>query len=65
MIFKREPAVIIGIIAAFIGGGFVALGSAGYLDASTVATISAALAFGLPIVQGIVTRFFVSPATGA
>ena len=62
-ILKREPAVVIGVVVAFLIGGFNALGDQGILDPATVASIAGILLFGLPIIQGIVTRFFVSPAT--
>lgn len=64
---KREPAVVIGILFAAVLAAVQSLAGNGVLEADVVATIQRALdpssGWALPIVAGIVTRFFVSPAS--
>jgi hypothetical protein len=64
---KREPAVVIGIVAAVILAVVQSLNGSGVLGADAADTISKALdpttGWAIPIVLGIVTRFFVSPAS--
>lgn len=63
---KNEPAVVIGIIAACILAVIQTLGGRGVLAEDLVETIGRALnpdtGWAIPILVGIVTRFFVSPA---
>jgi hypothetical protein len=66
---KREPAVVIGIVAAVILAVVQSLNGSGVLGSDAADTISKALdpttGWAIPIVLGIVTRFFVSPASKA
>lgn len=69
-LFKREPAIIIGIVAAAVLAVVQSLGGNGVIGESVQATITAAIdptsGWALPILLGIVTRFFVfSPAKAA
>ena len=63
---KREPAVVIGIIAAATLAAVQSLAGNGVIEADLAATVGRALdpqtGWALPIVVGIITRFFVSPA---
>lgn len=63
---KREPAVVIGVLFAAVLAAVQSLAGDGVLEPDIVATIQRALdpssGWALPIVAGIVTRFFVSPA---
>lgn len=64
---KREPAVVIGIIAAAVLAGFQYAAGVGIIGTDLVDTIGKALdpttGWAIPIIVGIITRFFVSPAT--
>lgn len=64
---KREPAVVIGILAAVALAVVQTLAGEGVIGADIADTIGKALdpttGWALPIVVGIITRFFVSPAT--
>lgn len=70
-LLDREPAVIIGIIAAAVLAVVQSLAGNGVIGADVVASITAALdpsqgGWALPIILGIVTRFFVfSPKRAA
>lgn len=63
---KREPAVIIGIIAAVVVAIARTLAGEGVLGSDVADTVAKALdptaGWALPILIGFVTRFFVSPA---
>lgn len=63
---KREPAVVIGILFAAVLAAIQSLAGNGVITADLASTIGRALdpqsGWALPIVAGIVTRFFVSPA---
>lgn len=63
---KNEPAVVIGIIAAAILAGFQAAAGENLLSGDVLAWVQNALnpagGWAIPIVVGIITRFFVSPA---
>jgi len=63
---KREPAVVIGIIAAAVLATLQSLAGNGVLGQDLVDTIGRALdpttGWAIPIIVGLVTRFFVSPA---
>lgn len=63
---KREPAVIIGIVAAVLLAVVQSLAGQGVIGTDISDTIGKALdptsGWAIPIVLGIVTRFFVSPA---
>lgn len=66
-ILKREPAVIIGVAAAVILAVFQTLAGEGVIGTDIADTVTKALdpttGWALPIILGIVTRFFVfSPA---
>jgi hypothetical protein len=65
--FKREPAVVIGVLAAAVLAAVQSLAGNGILSGSVVDWLTNALdpshGWALPIVVGIITRFFVSPAT--
>ena len=66
-LLKREPAVIIGVIAAAVLAAISSLTGSGVIREDIAATITAAIdptsGWALPIILGIVTRFFVfSPA---
>jgi hypothetical protein len=64
---RREPAVVIGIIAAALLAALSSLSGNGVIDPDAMTTIQRALSpdggWAIPIIIGIVTRFFVSPAT--
>lgn len=65
---KREPAVVIGIIAAAILAVLQSLAGNGVIGQDVVDTIGSAIdptkaGWAIPILVGLVTRFFVSPAT--
>ena len=68
---SREPAVIIGIIAACLWAVVQTLSGQGVIGADVAATIGLAIdpaqgGWLIPLVVGIVTRFFVyAPATFA
>lgn len=69
-ILKREPAVIIGIVAACVLAVVSTLQGEGIIRDDIAATIGQALdpttGWALPIIIGIITRFFVfSPAKAA
>lgn len=63
---KREPAVVIGIIAAAVLATVQSLAGNGVIEADLAATVGRALdpqtGWAIPIVVGIITRYFVSPA---
>jgi hypothetical protein len=63
---RREPAVVIGILFAAILAAVQSLAGNGVVEPDIVATVQRALdpssGWALPIVAGVVTRFFVSPA---
>ena len=66
-ILNREPAVIIGVVAACVLAVFQTLTAEGIVGADVADTVVKALdpttGWALPIIIGIVTRFFVfSPA---
>ena len=65
---KREPAVVIGIIAACLLAVVQVLGGEGIIGQDLADTIGKALdpttGWAIPVVVGIITRFFVSPANG-
>lgn len=64
---KGEPAVVIGIVFAAVLAAIQSLAGNNVISPDLATTISHALdpqtGWALPIVVGIVTRFFVSPAT--
>lgn len=63
---KNEPAVVIGIVFAAVLAAIQSLAGNGVIGADLAATIGRALdpqsGWALPIIVGIITRFFVSPA---
>lgn len=64
---KREPAVVIGILASVVLAVITSLAGNGVISQDIAATIGKALdpsqgGWAIPIIVGIVTRFFVSPA---
>lgn len=63
---KKEPAVVIGILAACVLAVVQTLAGNGVIGPDLAATIGRALdpttGWAIPIVVGIITRFFVSPA---
>ena len=63
---KAEPAVVIGIIAACVLAVVQTLSGYGVIGPDLAATIGRAIdpnaGWAIPIIVGIVTRFFVSPA---
>jgi hypothetical protein len=64
---QREPAVWVGIIAAVLLALATQLAGNGLISSDLMGTISKALdptqgGWLLPIVLGLITRFFVSPA---
>lgn len=64
---KAEPAVVIGILAAAILAGVQVAAGHDLVSGSVVDWVTKALdpngGWAIPILVGIVTRFFVSPAT--
>ena len=64
--FKNEPAVVIGIIAAAVYAAVQSLAGNDVIRPDIAETIGNALnpesGWALPIIVGIITRFFVSPA---
>lgn len=64
--FRREPAVVIGIIAAAVLAAIQSLAGNEVIRQDVAETIGNALnpesGWALPIIIGIITRFFVSPA---
>ena len=64
---KNEPAVVIGVLAAAALAAVQYLGGHDLLSGSAVDWVTRALdpnaGWAIPIVLGIVTRFFVSPAS--
>jgi hypothetical protein len=64
---KAEPAVVIGIVAAALLAALQSLAGHGVISADVFSTIAGALdptkgGWAIPILVGVVTRFFVSPA---
>lgn len=63
---KREPAVVIGILAACVLAVVQTLSGQGVIGTDFADTIGKAIdpttGWALPILVGIITRFFVSPA---
>lgn len=63
---KSEPAVVIGVLAAAILAAFQSLAGHNLIGQNVVDTVSAALnptgGWLIPILVGLVTRAFVSPA---
>jgi len=66
---RSEPAVVIGIIAAALLAALASLTGNGVIDPDVMTTVERALnpdgGWAIPIIVGIITRFFVSPATSA
>jgi hypothetical protein len=64
---KREPAVVIGILAAAILAGAQVAAGHDLLSGDAFAWLQKALnpdgGWAIPILVGVITRFFVSPAT--
>ena len=64
---KREPAVLIGVIAAAILAVVQSLAGNEIITGDIAVTIQNALSpesgWAIPIILGLITRFFVSPAT--
>jgi hypothetical protein len=64
---KSEPAVVIGVVAAALLAAIQTLGGSDLVSGSVVDWATRALdpntGWALPILIGVVTRFFVSPAT--
>lgn len=62
---KREPAVVIGIVFAAVLAAIQSLAGDGVIGADLADTLGRALdpttGWALPIIGGIITRFFVSP----
>lgn len=68
MIFGKEPAFWIGVIAAVVLAVLDTLGGKNLLSGDVINWVHQALdpnmsGWALPILIGLVTRFFVSPAT--
>ena len=63
---RNEPAVVLGILFAAALAAIQSLSGNGVIEPDIAATIGRALdpqsGWALPIVAGIVTRFFVSPS---
>jgi hypothetical protein len=63
---RNEPAVVLGILFAAVLAAIQSLAGNGVIEGDLAATIGRALdpqsGWALPIVVGIITRFFVSPA---
>lgn len=64
---KAEPAVVIGILAAAVLAAIQSLAGNGVISGDAANVIGQALdptkgAWAIPIIVGVVTRFFVSPA---
>jgi hypothetical protein len=65
---KKEPAVVIGILASAVLAVITSLAGNGVISSDVAASIGNALdpsqgGWAIPILVGIVTRFFVSPAS--
>jgi len=64
---RREPAVVIGIVFAAVLAAVQSLSGNGVIEPDIAASIGRALdpqsGWALPIIAGIITRFFVSPAS--
>lgn len=64
---KNEPAVVIGILFAAALAAIQSLAGNGVISGDLTATIGRALdpqsGWALPILAGLITRFFVSPAS--
>jgi hypothetical protein len=64
---RNEPAVVIGILFAAVLAAVQSLAGNGVIDTDIAATIGRAIdpssGWALPILAGIITRFFVSPAS--
>jgi hypothetical protein len=65
---KSEPAVVIGTLAAVILAVVQTLAGRGVIDQNIVDTVAGALdptkgGWLIPLIVGLVTRAFVSPAT--
>jgi hypothetical protein len=65
---RSEPAVVIGIIAAAVLAAIQSLAGNGVISGDVANIIGQALdptkgAWAIPIIVGLVTRFFVSPAS--
>lgn len=65
---RREPAVVIGALAAAILAAVQALAGHNLVGADVLDFVAKALSpdggWAIPIIVALVTRFFVSPATG-
>lgn len=63
---KREPALVIGVVFGTVLAALQYLAGREVISADLVATVQRALdpssGWALPIVVGLITRFFVSPA---
>lgn len=66
---KREPAVLIGVLAAVVLATVQQLAGHGLLSGTVLDWVTRAFdptsGWAIPIIVGIITRFFVSPATKA
>lgn len=66
---KNEPAVVIGALFAIVLAAVQAAGGRDLLGPDIVSAITGALdpntGWALPLIVGIITRFFVSPARKA
>jgi hypothetical protein len=64
---RNEPAIVIGILFAAVLAAVQSLAGNGVIDTDIAATIGRAIdpssGWALPILAGIITRFFVSPAS--
>jgi hypothetical protein len=64
---KSEPAVVIGVVAAALLAALQSLAGHGVISQNVIDTVAGALdptkgGWAIPILVGLVTRFFVSPA---
>ena len=66
---KREPALLIGLIATVILGAVQYASGNALIGADLAATVQSAIdpttGWAIPLILGFITRFFVSPATSS
>ena len=63
MAFSKEPALWIGLIGSIVLAVAQAVAGSGVISANAGQTLLNVVGTLVPLIVGIVTRFFVSPAT--
>lgn len=65
MTFSKEPALWIGFIGSLILAFATTLAGSGIISADAGQTLTNVVGTAVPLITGLLIRFFVSPATPA